>query len=251
MRERNRAASPAEADPDKRTQQEAGTSPAEVPCDERAFFRSFYRATLRGEVKDRMTIGSITDPEARFHYNAVENAIIRSMLRREPAPDEKMAETWRLFQQRRNLRLLDIGSGTGHSIDFFLEIFLVNEAVGIEISTEMAAFLHDKYQDTPGVTILEADIAGEPLTAEDVGAPFDFISAIGVMFHIVEEAHWKRGIANLAAVLKPGGLMLVGGDFGAETKTFSSKRSIPFRHGQSITKRRKAMRNESTSESVR
>ena len=54
-----------------------------VPYDERTYFESHYRATAReGPLSDRHTIGHISEPEARFHYNAVENSIIRAVLRR-------------------------------------------------------------------------------------------------------------------------------------------------------------------------
>jgi hypothetical protein len=32
-----------------------------VPCDERAYFESFYAATVRGQPTDRMTIGMVTE----------------------------------------------------------------------------------------------------------------------------------------------------------------------------------------------
>jgi hypothetical protein len=38
------------------------------------------------------------------------------------------------------------------------------------------------------------------------------------MFHIVDDERWARAIANLARVLEPGGVMIVGGDFGTETR---------------------------------
>lgn len=189
----------------------------EVPCDERLFFESFYRSSVRGEVRDRVTMGSISDPEARFHYNATENSIIRSLLRREPPPEGPMVETWRFMEQRRQRRLLDIGSGTGHWIDFFREAFLVAEAVGVEITAHMSAYLKDKYLDDPAVTILEADVADAAFSVDAIGGPVDLVSAIGVLFHIVDDGRWESAVRNLAGVLKPDGLLLVGGDFGAES----------------------------------
>ena len=189
----------------------------EVPYDEKLFFESFYKASVRGAVSDRVTMGSISDPEARFHYNATENSIIRALLRREPPPEGAMVETWRFMEQRRRRRLLDVGSGTGHWIDFFREAFLVSEAVGVEITAEMGAYLRDKYQDDPAVTILESDIADPAFSPEAIGGLVDFVSAIGVLFHIVDDERWRRAVKNLAGVLKPDGLLLVGGDFGAET----------------------------------
>ena len=54
---------------------------AEVPCDERVYFESFYKANVRGRPEDRMTIGIVAEPEARFHYNALENSLLRAFAR--------------------------------------------------------------------------------------------------------------------------------------------------------------------------
>ena len=203
-------------------------APREVPHDEKAFFDSFYKANLRGRPEDRMTIGPISDPEARFHYNAVENAIIRSLLRRSPPPAPAMVEAWRMMQKRAGLRLLDVGSGTGHWIDFFRDTFFVAEAVGVEIAASMAQFLREKYAGQAGITILGDDIAEPGFGAARIGGPVDFVSAIGVMFHITDDARWRQALANLRDALKPGGLMLVGGDFGWRTANTQFHRSDTF-----------------------
>jgi SAM-dependent methyltransferase len=193
--------------------------------DERQFFASFYKATIRGTPLDRHTIGAITDPEARFHYNAVENAIIRALFRIDPVPaDPKMAETWRFAWRRRELHLIDIGSGTGHWIDFFRDVFLVQRAVGVEIVPAMVAHLREKYASDQAVSILEADVADPSFTAE----PADLVSAIGVMFHIVDDARWARALANLAECTKPGGLLVIGGDFGPQTRNVQFHRTDCF-----------------------
>jgi SAM-dependent methyltransferase len=199
-----------------------------VPHDEKEFFESFYRASVRGEPEDRMTIGPISDPEARFHYNAVENAIIRALLRRSPPPAPAMVEAWRTLQKRAGLRLLDVGSGTGHWIDFFRDVFHVAEAIGIEIAADMAEHLRRKYAGIDAVTILTADVADPGFDSERIGGPVDYVTAIGVMFHITDDARWRRALANLRDLLKPGGLLLVGGDFGSRTENVQFHRSDRF-----------------------
>ena len=189
----------------------------QVPHDEKTFFESFYRANLRGTPEDRMTIGPISDPEARFHYNAVENSIIRALSRRRPPPAPSMVDAWRTMQQRAGHRLLDIGSGTGHWIDFFREVYFVAESCGVELAPAMAEFLWRKYADRPDVRILNDDVCDASFTAERIGGPVDYISAIGVMFHITDDIRWRLALANLSKMLKPGGLMFIGGDFGALT----------------------------------
>jgi SAM-dependent methyltransferase len=208
-----------------------GVTPAsdvrQVPHDERTFFDSFYKASVRGELVDRMTIGPISDPEARFHYNCVENSIIRALLRRSEPPRGATIEAWRMLQQRERRRLLDVGSGTGHWIDFFREVFFVAEVVAIEIATQMLDGLRRKYAGDGTVRVLNADIAAD-FGSDLIGGAVDWITAIGVMFHIVDDARWHRAIANLAGVLKPGGVLFVGGDFGAHTRNVQFHRSDRF-----------------------
>jgi len=216
MRERPGTVSPASSLQSDRARQ--------VPYDERTFFESHYRATAReGPLTDRHTIGHISEPEARFHYNAVENSIIRAVLRREPVPSGAMLHAWRMTQQRRRLRLLDVGAGTGHWVDFFRETFFVGDVVAVEIVGELATWLREKYAGQP-VQVVEADMA-EPC---DLGGTFDWISAIGVMFHIVDDERWRAALRQLAALLNPGGLLFVGGDFGARTRNVQFHRVDKF-----------------------
>jgi SAM-dependent methyltransferase len=179
----------------------------------REFFSSYYRSTVSGRIRDSMTIGTVSEPESRFHYNACENAIIRVLAKRIPVAGQTPA-VWRFAQERRAWRVLDVGSGTGHWVDFFLDVYLAQAVTAVEFVPQMAAFLRAKYADLPQVTVLAADIVEEQLPER----AFDIVSAIGVLFHIVDDAGWRRAVRRLFEALKPGGLLLVGGDFGAETR---------------------------------
>ena len=191
----------------------------EVPCDEKAFFESFYDSTVEGSPVDRDTIGgSVTEPESRFHYNAVESAIIIAMTRIEPLPPPVAIRAWSQLRKRANKRLLDIGSGTGHWIDFFIDTYFVTEAVAVEITDKMSTYLRDKYSDRDTVRVLNDDIASAAFTADLTGGQVDYISAIGVMFHITDDARWEQALGNLAKLLKDGGVMFIGGEFGEQTR---------------------------------
>lgn len=203
-------------------------APAQVACDEAAFFESFYKANIQSVPVDWMTIGSISDPESRFHYNATENSIIRALTRLEPLPPISMARAWRMTRARARLRHLDIGSGTGHWLDFMRDVYLFSESVGVEITDKMSKFLGEKYAGVSGVRIIRDDVAGEEFGVAQVGGPVDLITAIGVMFHIVDDERWVKALRNLAAVLKPTGYLLVGGDFGSQTRNIQFHRSDDF-----------------------
>lgn len=187
----------------------------EKAYDAQAYWNSYYKAQLRGSAGDWVTVGAGTEVESRFHYNATENSIIRALLRREPVGG-MTAAVWRFLQERRGRRLLDIGSGTGHWIDFFRQAFRVAEVVGIELAPQMVDRLREKYAADAAVTIRALDISDTPFAL--AGEQFDLISAIGVMFHIVDDDCWRQAIANLASTLKPGGVAIVGGDFGIDTR---------------------------------
>jgi SAM-dependent methyltransferase len=196
------------------TRGESQSPPAEGQASEpRAFFSSYYRATATGPIRDSMTIGTVSEPEARYHYNACENAIIRSLARLMPVAGQA-PHVWRFAQERRGWKVLDVGSGTGHWVDFYLDVYLARSVTAVEFVPQMAEHLRARYAGRPEVTVLAADIAEDALPTAD----FDVVNAIGVMFHIVDDERWRRAVARLLAALKAGGLMLVGGDFGVETR---------------------------------
>lgn len=182
-------------------------------ADNRAYFTSFYKSTVRDAApQDRHTIPGMTEVESRFHYNATENSIIRALLRREPLPVG--AETWHFLQKRKEWSVLDIGSGTGHWIDFYRDVFFAAYVTGVEIVPAMAEHLRKKYASQSGVEIIEGDISAPSYA---FARQFDIVNAIGVMFHIVDDAAFARAMENLTKATKSGGLLLIGGDFGAET----------------------------------
>jgi SAM-dependent methyltransferase len=189
----------------------------EVPFDGRTFFESFYAANVDGEPEDHMTIGWITEAEAAFHYNVVENGIIRALLRRSPPPANAMVPAWRAAMRRSGRSLLDVGSGTGHWVDFMRRTFYVKRCAAVELTERMSSFLQQKYADTPEVTVLRADIADPGFGPDRLGGPVDFVTAIGVMFHIVDDERWSAAVQNLGRCLLPGGVLLVGEEAAART----------------------------------
>ena len=192
------------------------------------FFRSFYKATVGETLDDRRTIGGVSEMEARFHYNAIENSIINALAKIVPPPPTQLVEAWRILKLREGLRALDIGSGAGHWIDFMRAVFHVSDVVGVELTEQVADILRRKYAKGSGVTILCADIAEPGFDVDAIGGPVDYATAIGVMFHIVNDERWERAIANIASALKPGGKLIVGGDFGLITQNRESVKTVQF-----------------------
>ena len=48
------------------------------------------------------------------------------------------------------------------------------------------------------------------------------------MFHIIDDTRWASALANIARVLKPGGKLVVNGDFGPRTENREAVKSVQF-----------------------
>ncbi len=72
------------------------------------------------------------------------------------------------------------------------------------------------------------DVSSPKFLAEDLGKPFDYVSAIGVLFHITDDAERLRALRNLRSVLAPEGLIFAGGDFGWHTRNLQVHRVDEF-----------------------
>ncbi|MBI2663804.1 methyltransferase domain-containing protein [Candidatus Woesearchaeota archaeon] len=169
----------------------------QVSTDYQRFWQKYYADLPSPSDKDTIKPGE--EPQsAAYHYTAVKLSILQSL---NLNPD--------LYPKRPSV--LDIGTGTGHWIDFYLgEVFNASRVTGVEIAPSAAEFLREKYSSRSDVTIMEADISKPGFSLEDkVG----IVNAIGVMFHIVPDEGWKRAIANIANALDYNGVILVGGQF--------------------------------------
>jgi SAM-dependent methyltransferase len=152
----------------------------------------YEAAIAEGEFDDATTLARGANPHiVRYHYNAVENAILEHALRR---------------GLPRHPAVLDVGSGAGHWIDFYRDAFGATDVVGVEISASAAGALAAAYEAVPEVSIIEADVAAEDF---DLGRRFDVVNAVGVLFHVVDDGLWRRAVRNLAAHLAPGGHLVV------------------------------------------
>jgi SAM-dependent methyltransferase len=172
-----------------------------APFDAKSYFESKYSAILEREFSDRVMIWPDFDPLwARHHYNSVENGIIEYFVTEPPRVQPK---------------ILDIGCGAGHWVDFFRELFDPSLVVGMELSRRCANELRRKYADEPRVVVVEDDVSRAELSLDQ---SFDVIVAVGVMFHIVVDEAWERAVANLARHLNEGGTVVVGGQFGLTTR---------------------------------
>jgi len=167
------------------------------------FWESYYQSAQAEELSDRVTVAHDANPWfSTFHYNSVENLIIRF------AADSNI--------DLQNAELLDVGTGTGHWLDFYRRLADFQRLVGVDVSSTAVEALQQQHLADNDVDIRHYDVSAD----ETLGTScFDLINAIGVMFHLVNDDSWQNALRNVSHMLKPGGYFVVGGQFGWITRS--------------------------------
>jgi cyclopropane fatty-acyl-phospholipid synthase-like methyltransferase len=148
-------------------------------------------------ISDKQTISSKKNPiSAKYHYTSVELQILRH-----------------LYNRNLNVKgavVLDIGAGAGHWIDFYKSLHSVR-TIGVDVSLSAVNHLRRKYANCSDVNIYHGK-ASDVLDELDIC--FNIVNAIGVMFHIVDDAEWFNTIRKISGLIQRGGAFIVGGHFG-------------------------------------
>lgn len=120
-------------------------------------------------------------------------------------------------------RVLDVGSGTGFYVQRWREAG-VRDVTGSDMTGSAVARLSERHPDVAFHRLdISVDISGAT-GEETVGglAPgtFDVVSAMDVLFHITDDAGYRRALHNLARLLRPGGHLVLSENFvhGAEQR---------------------------------
>jgi SAM-dependent methyltransferase len=98
---------------------------------------------------------------------------------------------------------IDVGAGSGFYINQWRELG-IEQVRGCDIAKPALERLRREY---PEVEFTQLDIGDAPQALPDWRA--NAISAFDVMFHIVDDARFKRALQNMFSLLEPGGLLFL------------------------------------------
>lgn len=148
-------------------------------------------------VSDRQTISpKKNEISSLYHYCSVEQLILRHLFNNNIATD--------------NISVLDIGSGSGHWIDFWQKLG-ASYIDGIDISESSIDHLKSKYLHNESILVHHGRSVDVIRT---LNRRFSVVNAIGVMFHLVDDQEWEDTITAVADNLDSEGIFVIGGHFG-------------------------------------
>jgi 2-polyprenyl-3-methyl-5-hydroxy-6-metoxy-1,4-benzoquinol methylase len=104
--------------------------------------------------------------------------------------------------QRTALRVLDVGSGTGFYLDAWSRLG-AKQVIGLDLTDAAVDNLRKNF---PELEVYRGDIS-EGLNEIKPGS-IDVVSAMDVMFHIVDHRRFAAALRNIAVLLRPGGMFI-------------------------------------------
>ena len=149
------------------------------------------------ETQWKTTSSSAGDTSGLSYSDAIEDAVLY------PAYERLLND---LHATVTDGRVLDVGSGSGRWIRFFLDRWKPALLTGIDFASESIELLRTWHGtgDTP-VEFRHADITSTEL---DLGGTFDLINVANVLFHIPEPDLFAQALANLASLVDPQGFIV-------------------------------------------
>lgn len=103
--------------------------------------------------------------------------------------------------------VLDIGSGTGFYIDLWKRAH-ARSITGSDFAPYAVSALRAKF---PDARFVELDITSGNLPSQL--EQYDVVSAFDILYHIVDDEKYRRAIANIRSLLRPGGYFILSENF--------------------------------------
>ncbi len=123
---------------------------------------------------------------------------------------------------RPECRALDIGCGTGFYVDC-LHTRGLRDVLGMDLSPDAVDGLRRRF---PGCRFTIGDIAETSPQELFDDSRFDVVTAMDVLFHIIDDARWASALRRSAAAVAPGGLLLVSDNFPTQTLPATASQSF-------------------------
>ena len=117
--------------------------------------------------------------------------------------------------------VLDIGSGTGFYIQTWQDIGVKN-ITGVDITPTSVTNLKKIF---PTHSFFQSDIGDTHFNQSGQYGSFDLISAMDVLFHIVDDNRFEQSITNISSILKSGGYFIYSDNF-LNKETIRSKSQV-------------------------
>ncbi|MFB0522653.1 MAG: class I SAM-dependent methyltransferase [Candidatus Bathyarchaeia archaeon] len=111
----------------------------------------------------------------------------------------------KLHLSTRNKTVLDVGSGTGFWINYYLKKDIRN-ICGCDISSVSVRNLKTIYSKYDNVSIFEADFGSRSIP---VDVEFDIVNAMDVAYHILDDDGFTTFIDNISGCLRSGGYVFL------------------------------------------
>ncbi len=117
--------------------------------------------------------------------------------------------------------VLDIGSGTGFYIDIWSRLG-AQKITGLDITPIAVENLKNTF---PESTFYQVDIGGNIDSIRSQLDQKDFISAMDVLFHIVDDQRFEQAVINISSLLKKGGYFVYSDNF-VQAGTIRTKHQV-------------------------
>lgn len=123
-----------------------------------------------------------------------------------------------------NKSVLDIGTGTGFWIDYYLRRG-ADKIVGVDISNVAISKLRQKYSDQPQVKLVKCNFASEH-NARAWGS-FDIVNIIDVAYLVIDDQKFGAFINNCCTTLTKGGIIFLSDYFRNTTRNYAHLKFRP------------------------
>lgn len=101
----------------------------------------------------------------------------------------------------RDARVLDVGCGTGFYVELWKELG-VRDITGCDLTAVAVERLRASF---PEARFEQLDISASP----ELDGPYDAVSAMDVLYHIVDDERYAKALRNLGDLVVPGGHLVL------------------------------------------